>query len=114
MYPRHMPSKVSKNHYIREWRHFRGLSLVRLANRMVDDMGNEMLSSVSIGRIERGQQPYSQPVLEALAVALDCTTDDLLSVNPSKAGEVVDLMRRIRQMDKSQVIQLSKIAKAIG
>lgn len=106
--------KVTKNHYIREWRQHRGLSLVRLAARMVDERGQEMISSVSIGRIERGQQPYSQPILEALADALDCSIDDLLAVNPTKNGEVVDLMRIIRRLDDGQVHQLHKIAKAIA
>ena len=104
----------SKGHYIREWRAHRGLSLARLAARMVDESGEEMISSVSIGRIERGLQPYSQPILEALAVGLDCTVEDLLSVNPQKDGEVVDLMRIIRQLDDDRVRQLVKIARAIA
>lgn len=103
-----------KGHYIREWRTYRGLSLVRVAARMVDDRGDELISSVSIGRIERGQQPYSQPILEALAAALDCSADDLLSVNPLKDGKVVDLMAIIRGMDANKVEQLTRIAKAIA
>jgi transcriptional regulator with XRE-family HTH domain len=103
-----------KKHYIREWRQFRDLSLVRLAGRMTDHAGNEVISSVSIGRIERGQQPYSQPIIEGLAVALDCTVEDLVSVNPHKAGEVVDLMRIIKRFDADKVQQLLKIAKAIS
>lgn len=106
--------KVSKTHYIREWRQHRGLSLARLAARLVDDTGEEMISSVSIGRIERGQQPYSQAILEAIADALNCTADDLLGVNPQKNGEVVDLMRIIRKLDDAKIHQLHKIAKAIA
>lgn len=103
-----------KGHYIREWREHRGLSLARLAARMLDQTGEEVISSVSIGRMERGQQPYSQPILEALAHALTCEVDDLLSVNPLKEGEVVDFMQILRRMNKDQVAQLTKIAKAIA
>lgn len=103
-----------KGHYIREWREHRGLSLARLAARMLNDNGDEIISSVSIGRIERGAQAYTQPILEGLAVALDCTVDDLLSINPKKDGQVVDLMRIIRQLDDDRIRQLAKIARAIA
>lgn len=109
-----MRKMIAKRHYIREWRQHRGLSLVKLAGRMVDDSGEELISSVSIGRIERGQQPYSQPILEALADALNTSAEDLLARNPLKEGEVIDLMRIIRDMDKAKLEQLSRIAKALA
>jgi transcriptional regulator with XRE-family HTH domain len=108
-----MKKRPGKRHYLREWREHRGLSLARLAARMIDQTGEEIISSVSVGRIERGQQPYSQPILEALADALQCTAEDLLSVNPLKDAEVIDLMRIIREMDAGKRLQLTKIAKAL-
>jgi transcriptional regulator with XRE-family HTH domain len=109
-----MAKRTSKRHYLREWREHRGLSLARLAARMIDQTGEEIISSVSIGRIERGQQPYSQPILEALADALQCSAEDLLAVNPLKDGEVVDLMRLIREMDDAKRRQLLKIGRALA
>lgn len=94
--------------FIREWREYRGLSLRRLADRMEIDGPNETISHASIGRIEKGEQPYSQPIIEALAHALNCSVTDLLSVDPTKEGEVVDLMRLINDRNRDQAIRVLK------
>lgn len=49
--------------YFREWREHRGLTQEQLASRLET-------SVASISRIESGNQPYTQDVLEALADAL--------------------------------------------
>ena len=98
------PKRYTKT-FIKEWREFRGLSLRRLADRI--DMGEgDAISFASIGRIENGLQPYSQPILEAIAYALDCSVTDLLSVDPTKAGEVVDLVRLINDQNREQAIRV--------
>jgi len=94
--------------YIREWRMYRGLSLRRLADRLEPGDNDETLSHASIGRIENGQQPYSQPILEAIAHALNCSVTDLLGVDPNKEGEVVDLMRLINDSNRDQAIRVLK------
>jgi transcriptional regulator with XRE-family HTH domain len=87
-------------HYIREWRKHRGLTLEQLAGRLD-------VATSSISQLERGKQGYSQAMLEALAVALNCEAWELISVNPSKAGEVVDLMRLINESkDKERAIRI--------
>lgn len=94
--------------YIREWREYRGLSLRRLADRLELNGPDETISHASIGRIENGQQPYSQPVLEAIATALNVSVTDLLGVDPVKEGEVVDLMRMINDKNRAQAIRVLK------
>lgn len=59
-----------KQHFIRAWRHARGLTAQELA----DAVG---ISKSTVSRIERGLQPYTQDTLEALAVALDCSAIQL-------------------------------------
>jgi transcriptional regulator with XRE-family HTH domain len=84
--------------YIKEWRQKRGLSLRRLAERLEDTPGGDlMLSHTSIGRIEKGQQPYSQPTLEAIAAALGVPAYMLLEVNPEKDGDVIDITLRLNK-----------------
>ncbi len=100
--------------HIRDWREFRDYTLKQVEHRMEKAPGEPLITAVSIGRIERGLQPYTQPILEALAEALNCSVWELLEVNPKKLGEVVDLMRILRNLDETQVKQLSKIAKAIA
>jgi transcriptional regulator with XRE-family HTH domain len=101
-----MAKQHHPNHYIREWRLYRGLSLRKLAARMEKEPGGaEIISHVSIGRIENGIQPYSQPILEALSVALNVSKSALLEVNPEKEGEVVDLMRRLPADKRDQAVE---------
>ena len=92
--------------YIREWRERRGLSLRRLADRIEMDGPEDTLSHASIGRIENGLQPYSQPIMEALAHALDVSVVDLIGTDPTKEGEVVDLMRLIDDKNRDLAIRL--------
>lgn len=90
-------------HYLRQWREYRGLSLRALADRMESEPGVQLTSHANIGRIEKFQQPYTQEIMEAAAVALNCTVRDLLEVDPSKDGEVVDLMRLLKRKDMDTV-----------
>ena len=84
--------------YIKEWRDKRGLSLRRLADRLEQTPGGDlMLSHTSIGRIEKGQQPYTQSSLEAIATALNVTASMLLEVNPEKDGDVIDITLRLNK-----------------
>lgn len=84
--------------YIKEWREKRGLSLRRLADRLEAAPGGDLLiSHTSIGRIEKGQQPYSQPILEAIAQALGVSPSALLEVNPEKDGDVIDITLRLNK-----------------
>lgn len=87
-----------KRTYIKEWRNKRGLSLRRLSERLESTPGGDLLiSHTSIGRIEKGQQPYSQPVLEAIAEALGVSTSMLLEVNPDVDGDVIDITLRLKK-----------------
>lgn len=66
---------------------------------MESEPGVPLLSHVSIGRIERYEQPYSQDVLEALATALGRTKADLLErdpdINPAEQ-KVIDITDRLQ------------------
>lgn len=97
-----MAKQPYKRTYIAEWRKFRGLSLRKLADRVESEPGEASLSHASIQRIEMGTQIYTQETLEALAVALNCTPADLLTVNPNKEGKVVDLLTELRNLNEDQ------------
>ena len=63
-----MAKRILGKHYIKQWRELRGLSLERLANRMeVEPGGAQLISAMSLSRIERGKQPYSEELLNALS-----------------------------------------------
>lgn len=90
------PKPKKATHFIREWRKHRHLTQEQLAER-ID------VTSGTISQLENGLINYTQPTLEALAYALSCSPGDLLSTDPSKDGEVVDLLRLIREKDLATV-----------
>lgn len=68
--------------------------------------GDPIISHVQIGRIERGENNYTQETLEALALALDVSVGDLLSVNPDMDGEIIDLLRHIPEDRRADAIKV--------
>ena len=101
-----MAKKALGKHYIKEWREYRGYSLRRLAGMMESEPGIQLTSHSNIGRIEKMKQPYTQEILEALAVALQCSVVDLLTVDPTKEGEVVDMVSALRNKDPETVMAI--------
>lgn len=98
-----MAERELGKHFLRQWREGEGLSLRALANRMEKEPGVPITSHANLGRIEKFQQPYTQEILEAAAVALGITVSDILTVDPSKEGQVVDLVRLLREKDPKTV-----------
>lgn len=102
-------------HYIKEWRKAKGLSLRKLADRLeVSPGGDPLLSYVSLGRIERGEQPFNEETIDAIADALGVTRLMLLEVHPEREGTLIDLFRRLPEKEKEHARQyletLAKIA----
>lgn len=104
-----------KRTYIRNWRKKAQLSLRALADRMeVEPGGDLLISHVSIGRIERGQQPYSQPIIEAIAEALGVSVSALLEINPDIENSVVlDITRRLRKAEPHELDQAVRVLDAV-
>ncbi len=103
LYAPGMTERHLGKHYLRQWREYRGLSLRALADRMESEPGVPLTSHANLGRIETFKQPYSQEILEAAAIALNCSVHDILEVDPTKEGEVVDLMRLLKRKDLATV-----------
>lgn len=91
-----MQSPVSRRPtYLRQWREYRRISLRQLADRINAGRPDALISYVSLGRIERGIQPYSQDVLEAVADALDAEPAALLSQPPDAGPGIYDIWLRL-------------------
>lgn len=87
--------------YIRHWRKHRGYTLDQMVGRMAE-IGVET-TGATISRIERGQQPYSQDILEALAEALGVTVGDLIENNPEMPdAEIYDFLRHLDDRERQQ------------
>lgn len=107
-----MASMAKRHHFIKEWRKFRGLTQEQLAGRL-EKMPGEPLSHASVSRLEREIQPYQQESLEAVAVALNCTPAQLLSVNPYETPDV-DLFRVIQGLAPDKRKQILDIARILA
>lgn len=90
MPPVKKPIRQRRPQYIRHWREYRGLTQEQAAERVG-------ISATSWGRIEGNKVPYNQDFLEEAAYALMCEPWDLLNVDPTKEGEVLDRIDRFRQ-----------------
>jgi transcriptional regulator with XRE-family HTH domain len=107
MAPVPKPKRDRTKHFFKEWREFRGLTQEQAIGRLG-------WSQSKISRIEAAQTPYNQDDLEAAAEAYDCTTAEIISVDPSKEGEVVDLMRMINDKNRDQAIRVLRALVAEG
>ena len=96
--------------YIREWREYRGLTLRDLAARLLDDDGHPLISYASLGRIERGLQPYSQPVVEAIAEALGVPPGVLISAEPaSDLAAVSEIWHHLDPRDRERAMHAHRL-----
>lgn len=110
-----MPPRISNPQsplqvtHIREWRQHRALSL----DKLVDQMSERLeISKASLSRIERAQQPYTQPILEALAWALDCEPEHLLMCGP--ASELWSLWGGLQEVPTEKRRQTVNVLKALA
>lgn len=97
--------------YLREWREHRGYTQAQVVA-FLEGMEDPKLptTTASLSRLENGKQPYSQPVLEALAHIYGTEAGNLLDHNPKKEGEVIDFLAKL---DEAQQKQLLAIAQAL-
>ena len=84
-----------RRHYVAAWRKYRGLSQEQLAERIGKSRG-------LISQLESGTTAYTAETLHALADALSCEPWDLLNVDPTKEGQVVDIMDLLREATPEQ------------
>lgn len=96
MAPIPKPKRERTKHFLREWREYRQLTQEQAIGRL-------NWSQSKISRLESGLTPYNQDDLEAAGEAYDCTPWELLSVNPLKAGDVIDIMSLLKDRDPDLV-----------
>lgn len=103
--PMLIPKDGPPRHYVKEWRKYRGLTQERLAERTPYTPG-------AISQLETGRTQYTQSMLEALAVALDCKAGDLISRNPLKEGDVIELFEGLSDDQRRMAITMLEALKS--
>src|ERR1700738_4009489 len=76
-------------HFIKAWRIHRGLTQERLGDRVGVTHG-------ALSQLERGLVNYTQPMLEALADALQCEPGDLITRDPN--SEIWSIWDQVRKL----------------
>lgn len=105
-----MPKAVQGQHYIRQWREKRGVSLRKLAERLeVEPGGDPLVSYASLSRIETGEQPFSEPILNAISEALDVPRVMLLEMDPLKEGHIIDLLNKMDKPTRDQAVRMLEL-----
>lgn len=87
--------------FIRQWRKLRGLTLEQLADRIGS-------THASLSRIEGGKQPYSQPLLEAIAEALQTDVASLLMRDPSEPDAIWSVWDQAKPAERRQIVEIAK------
>ena len=87
--------------FIRQWREHRGLTLEQLAERIGT-------THASLSRVERGKQPYSQPLLESLASALRTDVSSLLMRDPSDPDGIWSIWDNAKPATRRQIVEIAK------
>lgn len=93
--------------YIRPWRHHRNLTLEQVKERL-ENLHDVSITKTSLSRIEKGKQPYSQPILEALADVLETDPASLLMRDPTQGEAIWSLWDRIevpKQGDARRILE---------
>lgn len=99
--------------FIREWREHRDMTLETLAGRVGEKIGG--MTHASLSRIERGLQPYSQPVLEAIAEEL--TNGDVASLlmrNPLDPEGMWSIWEHAKPGERRMIVDIAKTVVKTG
>ena len=107
------PKPVRRPTYIRAWRKHRGLTLAQLADRLSVEL-EVAISEGQLSRIERGETPYSQDILEAVAAALRCEPADLIMRDPAQPDGIWSLLDSLKPGERLQAVEIIKALRRTG
>lgn len=103
-----MPPRIGANSFnkrrtfLREWREWRDLTQDEVLRRL-DFLGVEM-SKPSISRPENGHQPYSEPILCALADVYQCEPTDLIGRPPDSPESIDAMVVQLPKRERERIV----------
>jgi transcriptional regulator with XRE-family HTH domain len=107
------PKPARRPTFIRAWRKHRDLTLAQLADRLQVELELD-ISEGQLSRIERGETPYSQDILEAVAQALRCEPADLIMRDPTQPDAIWSLIDTLQPIERDQAIAVIKALRRTG
>ena len=95
------PKRVRRPNFLRQWRKARGLSLAAV--------GAEIgMDGTNLGRVEKGEVPYSQDLLEMLADLYGCEIVDLLIRDPGDPDGMWSIWDQAKPTEREQIVRVAK------
>jgi len=107
------PKPARRPTYIRAWRKHRELTLAQLADRLKVALEVD-ISEGQLSRIERGETPYSQDILEAVAQVLRCEPADLIMRDPTQPDAIWSLIDTLKPGERRQAVEILKALARTG
>jgi transcriptional regulator with XRE-family HTH domain len=107
------PKPVRRPTFIRAWRKHKELTLAQLADRLQVELELD-ISEGQLSRIERGETPYSQDILEAVAQVLRCEPADLIMRDPARPDAIWTLLDGLKPAEREQAIAVIKALQSTG
>lgn len=98
---------MRQKHFIKEWRKYRGLTQIQLAERIEVNQGN-------LSKIENGTRKYDQEFLERAADALRCEVADLLVRDPTGPDAIWSIWEQLDTSARKQVVEIAKTFRKAG
>jgi transcriptional regulator with XRE-family HTH domain len=87
--------------FIRQWREHRDLTLEQLAESI-------STTHATLSRIERGLQPYSQGMLEAIADRLGTDVANLLMRDPSDPNAMWSIWDQAKEGERRMIVEVAR------
>lgn len=94
-------AKTYSRTFLREWRKHRGKTLVQVAEYLHMTHGQ-------LSKIERGDQPYNQGLLEALAELYMCAPADLIIRDPSDPQGMWSIWDNAAPGDRDKIVAIAR------
>lgn len=91
------PLKRRRPIFLRQWREHRGKTLVQVAEHI-------HMSHGQLSRIERGDQPYNEELLDVLADLYMCDPVDLLIRNPLNPDGIWSIWDRVPAVERPKAL----------
>lgn len=102
-----MPPRIGSNTFrkrrtfFKEWWEFRDLTQDQALARL-DALGVDF-SKPSLSRLENGHQPYSEPILCALADVYQCEPWDLIARDPGWGQSLDGLVTQLQKSERDRI-----------
>lgn len=92
------------DHFIKQWRKFRGLTMQQLAERLE-------LSVSTFSRIERYRQSPTLDLIGQISVQLDCSPGELITRDPSRPDDMWAVWNSMTAEERARVFAVAKALK---